>query len=199
MLVAVVVEPLGAGSVSLAEPKVGTAWSDSFGDWVLVSFPVSSALVLRVRVQVDDGEVLERDVDVRPADEFDQAVILVALGVELLSVELKPRLLDLDGDKLFSGVQRGVSQRHLPLPFGAVRGVEALALVKTAGVYRTVADVPEDVYESAEVVFLGGRRYQLSVDEAEDLVAAGYSEWLTVFSDEDGFGQGVFNSGVWGA
>lgn len=74
---------------------------------------------------------------------------------------------------------------------------EPLALVKSGGIYRQERVVDADMLESADVVYLGGRTYEVSDEEVLDLMAAGYGEWVRP-PIQSGYGAGFYGAGRYG-
>lgn len=57
---------------------------------------------------------------------------------------------------------------------------QALTVLKRAGVYEVVQSPSQDVLDSADIVYMGGRDHIVSDSEASDLSSAGYGEYLTL-------------------
>jgi hypothetical protein len=52
-------------------------------------------------------------------------------------------------------------------------------VLKTGGFYRMVDEPTEEEINLADLVYLGGRTYKIDRDEKNDLIAAGYSAWIS--------------------
>lgn len=85
-----------------------------------------------------------------------------------------------------------------------------MTLLKTNGSYRTYIDTDPDLITAADKVYLGGHLYFVETDEAEDLMAAGYGQFLSsdvpVSGDDDipvtdysQYGAGTYGTGPYGA
>jgi hypothetical protein len=79
--------------------------------------------------------------------------------------------------------------RHVPYSMGTT-------VLKENGIYRQIggADIPEDI-DNADVAYLGGHEYVISQEEALDLEAAGYGEYINSIG---GYGLGLYGVGLYG-
>lgn len=52
-------------------------------------------------------------------------------------------------------------------------------VLNEGGFYRQVEEPTDEEVAGADAAYLGGRSYTVTQDEADDLTAAGYGEWVT--------------------
>lgn len=75
---------------------------------------------------------------------------------------------------------------------------QGVSLIKSGGLYRQVQDVDPVDLVSNDRVYLGGRDYLISDDEAAALLAAGYLPVAVVVARPAGYGFGAYGSGAYG-
>lgn len=78
--------------------------------------------------------------------------------------------------------------RRVPLNLG-------ITVFKEDGIYREVrGDVLPEEIDSADVTYLGGHEYEITEEEATELIAAGYGIYITY----SGYGSGYYGMGHYG-
>lgn len=81
--------------------------------------------------------------------------------------------------------------------FARLRTEQGLTLIRRDGIFRLLRHPdPQTDYVDAERVYVGGHRYLVNPQEAQDLTDAGYGEWLT--GPLSTYGSGPYGDGPFG-
>lgn len=72
------------------------------------------------------------------------------------------------------------------------------ALLKKDGFYTLSEVVTDEDFAEADIGYLGGHTYLVSNQEAADLTAAGYADFLTIPPVRSGYGVGKYGAGKYG-
>lgn len=80
--------------------------------------------------------------------------------------------------------------------FARYKQTMSVSILKFGSTYKAIQFPDDGVCTSADAVYLGGHTYDVSVDEANRLILAGYGEGLGGASD--GFGAGGYGEGEYG-
>lgn len=80
--------------------------------------------------------------------------------------------------------------------FGRLSYPVGVSLLKEDGLFRQVEIPSPEEIEAADAAYIGGHDYIITdADEAQDLIDAGYGEWIRDY----GYGSGLYGEGVYGA
>lgn len=82
--------------------------------------------------------------------------------------------------------------------FGRLRFRQGMTLLKEAGLYRQVEVATAEEIAAADIAYLGGHRYLISADEANDLIEAGYGDFIDFGDGPRAYGSGPYGAGPYG-
>ncbi len=71
-------------------------------------------------------------------------------------------------------------------------------VIKKDGFYSLLTNPDSDVWENADVAYLGGYTYIVSDAEAAALTAAGYGSGLIIIAASPNYGAGAYGTGPYG-
>lgn len=80
--------------------------------------------------------------------------------------------------------------------FGRIRLAQGVSLLKEGGLYRQQRNPSTEEITAADIAYLGGHVYWVSVAEAHSLDTAGYGDF--VFQTGHEYGSGAYGEGPYG-